>query len=102
MIVYHYHPDTGVYLNTSEEAEPDPLAPGKWLIPAHSTPKSPPSPPNPKTQHAVFDGTSWSVQAIPLPPPPSHAENVANMPKNKLVAGPLIYDVLTQQPVDRG
>jgi len=102
MLVYHYHETTGVFLNTSEDAEPNPLEPGKWLIPAHSTPKSPPSPPNPKTQHAVFDGTSWSVQTIPPPPKPTHAQNIANAPKKKLVAGPLIFDVLTQQHVDRG
>jgi hypothetical protein len=68
MIVYNYHPDTGVFLNTSTEADPDPLDPGNWLIPANATPLVPPSPPDPKKQHAVFRDEAWLVENIPLPP----------------------------------
>jgi hypothetical protein len=101
-IVYHYHRDTGVYLNASSAADPDPMDEDNWLYPANSTTKIPPSPPNPKTQQAVFNGTSWQVQAIPPPPKPTHAENVKNAPKTMLVRGPWIKDVLTGETVDRG
>lgn len=78
MIVYHYDPDTHVYLNTSSAADPDPLDPGKWLIPANATQLIPPPPPNPKTQQAVFQGSKWEVEDIPVPPA-LHA-NISNAP----------------------
>jgi hypothetical protein len=101
-IVYHYHHTTGVYLNAASEADPDPMDEGNWLYPADTTTKVPPNVPNPKTQHAVFADGAWAVQTIPPPPKPTHAENVANAPKNRLVRGPQISDVLTGQTVDRG
>jgi hypothetical protein len=101
-LVYHYHHDTGVYLNASSAADPDPMDEGKWLYPADTTTKIPPSVPDPKKQHAVFANGSWAVQAIPPPPKPTHAENVKNAPKTKLVVGPTIADVLMGENVDRG
>ena len=68
MIVYHYEPDTGVYANTSSEADPDPLDPGKWLIPANATDKVPPSVPNPMKQHPVFTDGAWHVESKPVEP----------------------------------
>jgi len=43
-IVYHYHRDTGVYLNASSAADPDPMDEDNWLYPANSTTKIPPRP----------------------------------------------------------
>lgn len=68
MIVYHYDPDTLVYLNTSSEADPDPLEPGNFLIPAYATRKVPPSMPNPKTQRQAFRDGAWVIETIPVPP----------------------------------
>lgn len=86
MIVYHYHPDTGAFLNTSSEADPDPMEPGHWLIPANATPKAPPSPPDPKTQWAVFVGDKWAVEDIPVPPR-DPAKDIEAAPKS-LFGGP--------------
>jgi hypothetical protein len=42
MNVYNYHPVTKVFLS-QETADPDPLTPGNWLIPAQSTTIEPPT-----------------------------------------------------------
>ena len=68
MIVYHYHPDTGAFLNTSSAADPDPLEPGHFLIPANATEIVPPSVPDPKRQQQIFREGVWVVEAIPAPP----------------------------------
>jgi hypothetical protein len=67
MIVYHYHPDTGDYLNASE-ADEDPMEPGNWLIPANATKLPPTLPVNAETHRARFDGFKWVVEALPVVP----------------------------------
>jgi hypothetical protein len=79
MIVYHYDSLSGVYLNTASEAEPDPMDPGKWLIPANSTPLVPPSPPDPKLKQAVFRNGDWLIEPIPADPP--LRENLEHAPE---------------------
>jgi len=50
--VYNYDPQTGEFIG-AEEAERNPLAPGEFLMPAHSTTIAPPQP---RSFHAaVFD-----------------------------------------------
>ena len=100
MIVYNYDPVSGVFLNTSSDADPDPLEPGKFLIPAHATDRVPPSVGDPRKQRAVFRNEAWSVEDIPPPPKPSLAENVKAAPSG-LFSGPHLIDVFTQETVER-
>jgi hypothetical protein len=41
MKVYNYNPDSKIF-TYAEEADPDPLIPGRWLIPLHATDIAPP------------------------------------------------------------
>jgi hypothetical protein len=68
MLVYNYRPDNHVYVGTSP-ADPDPLNPGNWLIPANATVIPVPNP-VPPGQRAVFVGDGWMLQNIPQPPTP--------------------------------
>ena len=72
MNIYHYHPNTQ-QLIAAGVADPSPLEPGKWLVPAHATELEPPAAVDGKTRHFV-DG-QWVYQDIaqpqtPPPPPP--------------------------------
>ena len=101
-LVYHYHQVTGEYLNTSSEADRDPMTPGAFLVPAHATIQVPPSVSNPKTDRAVFRDGKWLIELKPLPPKPTIRENMFDAPRGNLFKGPLIMDVLTNETVDRG
>lgn len=79
MLVYHYDPETLAYANFSSEADEDPVERGRFLLPAHSTPKVPPSPPNPKKQWAVFRENEWVVEDIPVEP--ALQKNIAEAPE---------------------
>lgn len=67
MIVYSYNPTTKVYVG-AEQADPSPLEPGKWLIPANSTPKKliDPRP----GYDIVWKGTEWGYRLIESPAEP--------------------------------
>lgn len=78
MRIYHHHPETGEYLGESI-AQPDPLEPGRWLIPAHATTDEPPAVPDGKRARRVAD--AWALEDKPEPPallpqnePPSAAQ----------------------------
>ena len=58
MKIYNYHPDYSYFLS-EDVADPSPLEPGAWLIPAHATTVEPPTANDGEV--AIFDGTSWSV-----------------------------------------
>jgi hypothetical protein len=58
MKIYHYHPEHKHYLGSSD-ADPSPLEPGVYLIPAHATDTEPPEPQEGKVP--LFNGTSWSI-----------------------------------------
>lgn len=54
--VYHYDESTGEYLGDGI-ARPDPMEPGRWLIPAWATTVEPPEPQEGRVR--CFDGTAW-------------------------------------------
>ena len=58
MKVYHYSRETGEYTGMSE-AQPNPLEPGQFLIPAFATIEEPPSPD--KGETVIHDGKWKSV-----------------------------------------
>jgi hypothetical protein len=65
MNIYHYHPETGLYLGQGV-ADPSPLEPGVWLIPAHATSTEPPAVED--GEQTVWLDDAWTVQPIPEPP----------------------------------
>ena len=58
MKIYHYHPDYK-YFYCESEADPSPLEPGVFLIPAHATDIKPPT--CELNQIQIFNGTSWNI-----------------------------------------
>lgn len=58
--LYHFDPVTGEYV-CKGEAAPDPLEPGKFLLPAHATFDAPPK--TAAAQVAVRSGAGWSVES---------------------------------------
>ena len=62
MNIYHYDQTTREYIGQGE-ATPDPMEPGRWLIPAWATTIEPPE------QRAgmvrVFDGSAWAYEPMP-------------------------------------
>jgi hypothetical protein len=66
MNIYHYHPETGALLGEGT-ADPSPLEPGKWLVPAHATAIEPLR--TNATEQAVWVNNNWQVQPIPKPEP---------------------------------
>lgn len=74
--IYCYDPDTLFFTGVSA-ADPSPLEPGVFLIPAFATEVAPPS--FSKGERAKFNETQkiWSVEKIPVAPKPTVAELVA-------------------------
>jgi hypothetical protein len=58
MKIYNYHPEYKTYLGSSD-ADPSPLEPGVFLIPAHATELEPPQCSSCEIQ--VFNETSWDI-----------------------------------------
>jgi hypothetical protein len=67
MQIWHFHPDTGVLIGAGS-ADPNPLQPGGWLIPAFATPVAPPEPG--EGEMVVWVAGEWQIGAVPTPPPP--------------------------------
>ena len=66
MKIFHYHPETGALLGEGT-ADPSPLEPGKWLVPAYATSEEPPIAEDDEQVTWVAD--AWQVQSIPEPEP---------------------------------
>lgn len=66
MKIYHYHPETGVFIGEGI-ADPSPLEPGAWLVPAHATEVAPPEV-GEGMEAALIEG-AWEVRPIPEPEP---------------------------------
>lgn len=64
MKVYNYDAMTGLYLDDSE-ADPSPLEPGQYLIPAHATTEAPPVG-VPAGSAAFWRADHWSVEVVPF------------------------------------
>lgn len=58
MNCYHYDPVTGAY-NGFSQADPDPITPDEYLIPAYATTITPPT--TAVNQAAIYNDGSWSV-----------------------------------------
>lgn len=61
MKVYHHDETTGELLGEGE-ARPDPMEPGRWLIPAFATTVTPPE--AQPGQMRCFDGIAWVFKTI--------------------------------------
>jgi hypothetical protein len=66
MNIFHYHSETGAFLGEGT-ANPSPLEPGKWLIPAHATTATPPTAQD--GNQTLWINGDWQVQPIPQPEP---------------------------------
>jgi len=66
MKIFHYHPETGVFLGEGL-ADPSPLEPDVWLIPAHATNATPPVISD--GEYLVWSNGGWQLQSIPEPEP---------------------------------
>jgi hypothetical protein len=59
MDIYHYDENTGELLGLGE-AQPDPLEPGRWLVPRWATDIKPPA--KRKGKLRCFTGTAWEYR----------------------------------------
>src|SRR5689334_13944821 len=91
MLAYCYDPDTGAYLGTVP-ADPSPMEPGKYLIPAFSTVQ--PAPEAPEGQYAAFDVQldAWVLRDVPAPPPEPEPPIVAPEPPEAPEARELTFE----------
>lgn len=97
MKIYHYNNETGVFLGEGV-ADPSPLEPGVWLIPAQAVTQQPPT--HGEGQQAVWTGENWAVKPIPEPEPEQELaqppEQPLMTPEQKLAAAGLTISDLRQ------
>jgi hypothetical protein len=67
MQIYNYDPQTLLFTEISE-ADPNPLEPGQYIIPAYATTEKPLT--AKKSYWVKFIDGQWEYEAIPPPPPP--------------------------------
>ena len=86
MQVYHYHPTTCEFLGIGF-ADPSPMEPGAWLIPAHSTQIIPPMPQAGKVRK--FISGVWVLESLgqdETPVDPGYEPSVQDLAAVKLAA----------------
>lgn len=66
MKVYNYNPTNKVY-TYEEEADPDPLVPGRWLIPANATTITPPVLRDNEVVRFIEETQTWEVVEVKRP-----------------------------------
>lgn len=86
MLAYNYDPQTGEYLG-AEEAEPNPLEPGEFLIPGHATRVAPPATGADEAPFFSAEENAWRVADVGY----RRAERVLDEIRQRLAAiGPLV------------
>jgi hypothetical protein len=95
MRIYNYHFQTGEFTG-EDDADPDLLEPGAFIIPAYATTKAPPE--LETGQRAVFDRErdDWVADSGPPPTPLTFAEKLGQIPFS-LLGGETIGDLFDGQ-----
>ena len=84
MEIYNYHAETKEYTGQGF-ADPSPLEPGVWLIPANATTIMPPAPQPGKVR--CFDGAAWVYTDLPEEPKdPEYVPSLADLAAEKMAA----------------
>lgn len=94
MKIYHYHPDTKVFLGEGL-ADKSPLEYNVWLIPAYATTECPPECVD--DQVAIKTKNGWAVTTkskVPVAPQPSAVEPESLTPEQKLASTGLTVEEL--------
>ena len=63
MKVYNYNPNNKVY-TYAEDADPDPLVPGRWLVPANATSIEPPILKENEVARFIEELQEWEIVKI--------------------------------------
>lgn len=79
MKVYNYNPNNKAY-TFGEEADPDPLIPGRWLIPAHATTIEPPEVKEGEVACFNEDRQEWKIVKIEYPEIPYYILRARSYP----------------------
>lgn len=87
MKIYHYHPETGVYLGDGV-ADESPLEPGVFHIPAHAT-STPPLPPY-ADNLVVFRDGAWGYVHVEMPEEEPVEEPVELTPEQQRARMPIL------------
>jgi len=82
MQVYHYHPETLEYIGPGT-ADPSPLQPGAWLIPAYATAIDPPVPVGGKVRRFV-EGLWGYADVVDEPVDPEYEPSLEEVKLAKL------------------
>jgi hypothetical protein len=82
MRIFHYHPDTFEFVGIGT-ADPDPLDPDNWLIPAYATETVPPAALAGKV--VTFINGAWALVDVPTVPEPPAPPPPAPWSPNRLL-----------------
>lgn len=100
MDIYHFNPQNGEYLGT-EKADPDPLVPGNYLIPASAVTVAPPVVRD--GEMAVWRGDSWEVVDKPAETVPEPTlDDLASLARLKRLELLFSTDWLVMRAIEKG